>query len=151
MYEVQWDQNIETRATLTYGYKKIIPDEIEFEYNGLPEGCASFNSKEEFDIVIALSKGQKVNYNNALIVSVSGTYNDETYRKQAIFTIKADTDGVTYNVAPSRDKIRLSSTGVYTPTTLSCGIRKQTINGITYPEELPETLKLTMVIDEGEE
>ena len=73
------------------------------------------------------------------------------YNKQAIFSIKADTDGVIYNVAPSRDKIRLSSTGVYTPTSISCGVRKRTINGITYPKSLPSTLKLTMVIDDGVE
>ena len=151
MFEVQWNQFIETRATLTYGYKKIIPDNISFEYNGLPEGCATYNNKEDFDITVTLPKGRKVNYNNALIVNVSGEYKGEKYNKQAIFTIKADTDGVTYNVAPSRDKIRLSSTGVYTPTTLKCGVRKQTINGITYPSTLPDSLRLTMTIDEGEE
>jgi hypothetical protein len=124
MFEVQWNQFIETRAALTYGYKKIVPDNISFEYNGLPEGCASYNNKEDFDITVSLPKGKKVNYNNALIVNVSGEYKGEKYNKQAIFTIKADTDGVTYNVAPSRDKIRLSSTGVYTPTTLKCGVRK---------------------------
>ena len=151
MYEVQWNQFIETRATLTYGQTRITPDEISFEYNGLPQDCASYNNLEELDITVTLPKGVKVSYNNALIINVSGNYKGEKYNKQAIFSIKADTDGVIYNVAPSRDKIRLSSTGVYTPTSISCGVRKRTINGITYPKSLPSTLKLTMVIDDGVE
>lgn len=151
MMVVQWNQEIYTRGLLSFGTTTVIPDTVEFEYNGLPEGCARYESLEEMDITVTLMAGQKVNYNNALVITASGVYQGQEYHKSTIFTIKADTDGVTHNVAPSRDKIHVSSTGLYTPTTISCGIRRQTISGITYPTEVPKGLRLTMVIDDGPE
>ena len=132
--------------------KELIPENVDFEYRGLPEGCASYDNLEDFNITVTLNKGDKIERNNALIIRVSGKYEGKIYKKEALFNIYSDTDGVIYQLLPTSNNIHISTTGLYTPNTMGCKILKKTAHGVSYLESLEGTnLRLTQTIDRDAE
>lgn len=73
-YVVVADQIIESRASLYVLGKRTTPESLTFDYNGLPDGCATYDSLETMNIKVSVTQGQQIKRNNALIVTAKGTY-----------------------------------------------------------------------------
>lgn len=151
-YVSEIDQEVMTHGSLTYNNTHIIPSHISFDYQGLPEGCATLenDSYEDFNVIVKVPQGAQLERNNAVIIKVSAEYNDVTIEKQTLFHIYADTDGVIYQLLPSSSKIRISSTGIYTPTELGCRVIKRTAQGVSYTTD-EQDVSLGYIIDNEEE